>query len=313
MSESKKKSTIAEEDIDDDFLDDALDGFTAPTLVPQSKPAPSSTSFITPKILNPSLHPHLQAPSTAADASEDNVDDKDEGILDEEFSETLAMGMEELMMEMNANPELKQSFEEMFNGLGIDGMNSAARSPSLSSSKPGATGSGSGISAASTSSGGGKSFQDRVAKTMDKLKDSSEQVDSQVAEGSEEALMAEMMKQMEGMSEGGDFQNVLDGMMEQLMSKDILYEPMLDLKNKYPQWLEENKDKISSAEYIRYEKQHGYVKQIVECFERPDFDDKSESRAKDVIELMQGIQDCGQPPADILSELAPGLEMGTGA
>jgi len=44
--------------------------------------------------------------------------------------------------------------------------------------------------------------------------------------------MAEMMKQMEGMAEGGDFQNVLEGMMEQLMSKDILYEPMLDLQQK---------------------------------------------------------------------------------
>jgi len=44
--------------------------------------------------------------------------------------------------------------------------------------------------------------------------------------------MAEMMRQMEGMADGGDFQNVLEGMMEQLMSKDILYEPMLDLKQK---------------------------------------------------------------------------------
>lgn len=44
--------------------------------------------------------------------------------------------------------------------------------------------------------------------------------------------MAEMMKQMENMAEGGDFQNVLEGMMEQLMSRDILYEPMLDLKQK---------------------------------------------------------------------------------
>ncbi|KAF9186643.1 Peroxisome chaperone and import receptor [Haplosporangium sp. Z 767] len=312
MSESTKKSTIVEEDIDDDFLDDALDGFTAPISVPQSKPAASSTSSTTPKPSNSLLHPHLQPPSTAAGASEDNIIDEDVGILDEEFSKTLALGMEELMMEMNANPELKQSFEEMLIGLDIDGKNSAAGSPSLSSSKPGATRSGPGVSAASTSSGGAKSFQDRVAKTMDKLKDSSEQVDSQVAENSEEALMAEMMKQMEGMSEGGDFQNVLDGMMEQLMSKDILYEPMLDLKNKYPQWLEENKDKISSVEYIRYEKQYGYVKQVVECFEQPDFDDKDKSQSKNVIELMQGIQDCGQPPAGILSELAPGLEIGPG-
>lgn len=47
--------------------------------------------------------------------------------------------------------------------------------------------------------------------------------------------MAEMMRQMESMAEGGDFQNVLEGMMEQLMSRDILYEPMLDLKQKVNQ------------------------------------------------------------------------------
>lgn len=136
--------------------------------------------------------------------------------------------------------------------------------------------------------------------------------------------MAEMMKQMEGMAEGGDFQNVLEGMMEQLMSKDILYEPMLDLQNKvpvlsfffsfmpmlnegrsvvgyinltcsvfmcvqYPQWLKDNKDKISAEEYARYEKQYGYVKEIVEFFDRPDFDDKSDTQAKSVIDLMQGV------------------------
>ncbi|OAQ36656.1 Pex19 protein [Linnemannia elongata AG-77] len=211
------------------------------------------------------------------------------GGLDAEFSKQLASGMEELMKEMNGNAELQKSFEEMFKGLDVNGKSTAAPAPKAA---------------------GAASFQDRIAKTMDKLKDSSEQVDAQVAEDSEEALMAEMMKQMEGMAEGGDFQNVLEGMMEQLMSKDILYEPMLDLQNKYPQWLKDNKDKISAEEYARYEKQYGYVKEIVEFFDRPDFDDKSDTQAKSVIDLMQGMQDCGQPPADILDELAPGLEMG---
>ncbi|KAG0334125.1 hypothetical protein BG004_000544, partial [Podila humilis] len=133
---------------------------------------------------------------------------------------------------------------------------------------------------------------------------------AQVAQDSEEALMAEMMKQMEGLTEGGNFQNVLEGMMEQLMSKDILYEPMLDLQQKYPQWLQDNKGKISESEYARYEKQYGYVKDIVAFFDKPGFDEKSNAQSKSVIELMQNMQDCGQPPADILDELAPGLEMG---
>lgn len=41
--------------------------------------------------------------------------------------------------------------------------------------------------------------------------------------------MAEMMKQMESLAENGEFENVLEGMMQQLMSKELLYEPMKDL------------------------------------------------------------------------------------
>jgi peroxin-19 len=44
--------------------------------------------------------------------------------------------------------------------------------------------------------------------------------------------MAEMMKQMEGMVDSAEFNTALEGMMEQLMSKDILYEPMKDLVDK---------------------------------------------------------------------------------
>ncbi|KAG0042391.1 Peroxisome chaperone and import receptor [Gryganskiella cystojenkinii] len=299
MPEIKKNPAVVEDDLDDDFLDGALDGFTAakpatPVLPTSTQKAAaegtaSASSSTSPKATRTPesllLHPE-----------ENEDDDLDAGGLDAEFSKQLASGMEELMKEMSGNSELQKSFEEMFKGLDVNGKAPVAATASA---------------AAPASKAGSASFQDRIAKTMDKLKDSSDQVDAQVAEESEEALMAEMMKQMEGMAEGGDFQNVLEGMMEQLMSKDILYEPMLDLQQKYPQWLKDNKDKISESEYARYEKQYGYVKEIVEFFDRPDFDDKSDSQAKSVIDLMQGMQDCGQPPADILDELAPGLEMGT--
>jgi len=47
--------------------------------------------------------------------------------------------------------------------------------------------------------------------------------------------MAEMMKQMESMVDSAEFNTALEGMMEQLMSKDILYEPMKDLADKVRQ------------------------------------------------------------------------------
>ncbi|KAG0215122.1 Peroxisome chaperone and import receptor [Mortierella sp. GBA30] len=296
-----KKTTVVEDDLDDDFLDGALDGFTTAKPVTPVKPTTTQKAEGTAaaSVASSSTSPKAtRTPESLLLHPEDLEEDDDAGLdggLDAEFSRQLASGMEELMKEMNGNSELQKSFEEMFKGLDVNGK------------APAATATATGSSSASKAGG---SFQDRIAKTMDKLKDSSEQVEAQVAEDSEEALMAEMMKQMEGMAEGGDFQNVLEGMMEQLMSKDILYEPMLDLQQKYPQWLKDNKDKIPAEEYARYEKQYGYVKQIVEFFNRPDFDDKSDSQAKSVIDLMQGMQDCGQPPADILDELAPGLEMG---
>ncbi|KAF9129254.1 Peroxisome chaperone and import receptor [Mortierella sp. 14UC] len=291
MPEVKKNpATVVEDDLDDDFLDGALDGFTS------AKPAAPVKPTATQKADSAAASTTSSKPAKTPESlllNPEDLEDNDEaamGGLDAEFSQQLASGMEELMKEMNGNAELQKSFEEMFKGLDVNGKSTAT--------------------AAAPKAAGAASFQDRIAKTMDKLKDSSDQVDAQVAEDSEEALMAEMMKQMEGMAEGGDFQNVLEGMMEQLMSKDILYEPMLDLQKKYPQWLKDNKDKVPAEEYARYEKQYGYVKEIVEFFDRPDFDDKSDTQAKSVIDLMQGMQDCGQPPSDILDELAPGLEMG---
>ena len=55
-----------------------------------------------------------------------------------------------------------------------------------------------------------------------------------------DAFLAEMLKQLDsaggGDGAGGEagMANLLEGMMEQLMSKDILYEPMKDLQEKVP-------------------------------------------------------------------------------
>ncbi|KAG0240649.1 Pex19 protein family-domain-containing protein [Mortierella sp. GBAus27b] len=298
------KKTVVEEDLDDDFLDDALDGFTSARPTQPVKPATTQKAGVAPAASGSSSSTSQKPEKTPESLllQPEDLEDDDEALagMDAEFTNQLASGMEELMKEMNNNPELQKSFEEMFKGLDVNGKSPATEKPAAAAA----------AGASSAKAGGAGNFQDRIARTMDKLKDSSEQVDAQVAEESEEALMAEMMRQMENMAEGGDFQNVLEGMMEQLMSRDILYEPMLDLKKKYPQWLTNNKDKIPAEEYARYEKQYEYVKQIVEFFERPDFDEKSDAQAKSVIELMQGMQDCGQPPADILEELAPGMELG---
>jgi hypothetical protein len=45
---------------------------------------------------------------------------------------------------------------------------------------------------------------------------------------------------------------VIDGMMEQLLCKDLMYEPMKQVATKFPQWLEEKRSSLSIEEYSMY-------------------------------------------------------------
>lgn len=122
--------------------------------------------------------------------------------------------------------------------------------------------------------------------------------------------MAELMKQMESLADNGEFEGVLEGMMSQLMSKELLYEPMKDLADKYPAWLEKNKTTTDKAEYEKYKQQHAICTQIVNKYEAADFDEKNEEQAKEIMDLMTKMQDLGQPPAELLDEMAPGMNFG---
>lgn len=123
--------------------------------------------------------------------------------------------------------------------------------------------------------------------------------------------MREMMRQFESASggggggaggeggEGGDFSKVLEGMMAQLMSKEILYEPLLELDQKYPVWLREN---AGNKDIAKYTKQAGIVREIVAKFEDEGYSDDDEIRKAEVMDLMGQMQDLGSPPQEIMGE-----------
>ena len=48
--------------------------------------------------------------------------------------------------------------------------------------------------------------------------------------------------------------DIVDGMMEQLLSKDLMYEPMKQVADRFPAWLEANKDHLSVEDLERYVK-----------------------------------------------------------
>ncbi|KAI5061548.1 hypothetical protein GOP47_0024053 [Adiantum capillus-veneris] len=46
-------------------------------------------------------------------------------------------------------------------------------------------------------------------------------------------------------------QAIMDTMMQQLLSKEVLHEPMKELYEKYPNWLEVNKSSLSDEDFRR--------------------------------------------------------------
>ncbi|KAH7432440.1 hypothetical protein KP509_07G022700 [Ceratopteris richardii] len=115
-------------------------------------------------------------------------------------------------------------------------------------------------------------------------------------------LVENIIKQFEDLGSSEDMQSVMDAMMQQLLSKEVLHEPMKELCEKYPQWLETNKCKFGDEEFNRYSKQYEYMKELCDVYESTPDDFPR------IVEVMQNIQACGQPPDELAQEVGPGMD-----
>lgn len=56
-------------------------------------------------------------------------------------------------------------------------------------------------------------------------------------------------------TDGSDILSFVQGMMQQLLSKEMIYPSLKELSNEYPAWLEEHKSTLSPSDLQRYTKQ----------------------------------------------------------
>jgi len=70
-------------------------------------------------------------------------------------------------------------------------------------------------------------------------------------EGHGEEMMNAMIGEFEKLGEKDDFGGVVDGMMRQLLSKELMYEPMKQVCDKYPEWLAEKAEALGTEDYER--------------------------------------------------------------
>lgn len=211
------------------------------------------------------------------------------------------------MGELDSNPEMQKEFERMMAELvqagqaptdaeAIEHIGKATEAVNLSGDVPAAAGASTSSSSKKAAPGQQESFQDTVRKTMERMQASGASADAAAASdapSSEEDMMAQLMKELQAGGGGGeeDFNKMLMGMMSQLTNKEILYEPMRELYDKFPAWLEENRGKTDKEDLARYEEQHAMVKQIVERFEMKGYSDDNEDDREYIVERMQKVSD----------------------
>ncbi|MCL7027781.1 hypothetical protein MKW94_019590 [Papaver nudicaule] len=120
--------------------------------------------------------------------------------------------------------------------------------------------------------------------------------------GKEDGMMDEWVKQFEEMAGSQDMESIVETMMQQLLSKEILHEPMKEIGTRYPKWLEDHKSSLSKEDYDRYSHQHDLIKELNQVY------DRDPGNFTKIVDLMQKMQECGQPPSDIVQELAPDFD-----
>ncbi len=103
-------------------------------------------------------------------------------------------------------------------------------------------------------------------------------------QGAEEDLFAD-----------GKFDSLMDNIVSEMISKEILHEPLKDLHSKYPKWLEENS---KHSNYNNYKKQHALLTEIITIFECSSYDEQKE-RGK-VEALVDKLQELGAPPESFI-------------
>ncbi|KPP67107.1 peroxisomal biogenesis factor 19-like [Scleropages formosus] len=115
----------------------------------------------------------------------------------------------------------------------------------------------------------------------------------------------------EGAADDGNILPIMQSIMQNLLSKEVLYPSLKEITGKYPEWLDCNRQSLPPEQYRRYEQQHKIMAEICSHFEkegeRGQGGGDSGSTFEDILDLMQQLQELGQPPKELAGEAPPGM------
>lgn len=313
---------IDENDDDFDDFDDVLEQFKPSRNLPKSA-------------ANNAAAASKQEQKTEQD-SKDNLskdeDENDEDALSTAFASEFAKGMESLMRELAENSGLDldarddtkrdRAMSAAWEAMLVEEMNKMPGTAPASTSTASTTQQTRPMPPPSTSkpepnkpsAAAGDAFQSRIRNAMDKLKSSESDFNSSTTSplpafpGSDDPSLAALLQGLNP-GEGDELTGVLEAMMGQLMSKDVLYEPLKELDEKFPSYLTSH-PALPAEDKERYEKQISCIKRLLSIFENKGYDEENAKTRENITEVMGELQSYGSPPEEIMGPLPPGMAMG---
>ncbi|CAL8326313.1 unnamed protein product [Arctogadus glacialis] len=276
MASGSTESSAGQDAELDELLDSALDDFDK-TSVPSSAP-----------------------PAADASSSPDNGAEKPPLLEDSKFFESLFEGdmadqakdeWEKAMSELaQEEPELLQHFHKLSQAAGKVGTDVASQ----------------------------QEFTSCLKNTLSGLAKNATNLQSSGLAGED------LVKTLEGLGldesgEGGDggggggaddgnILPIMQSIMQNLLSKEVLYPSLKEITGKYPDWLESNKPSLSPEDYRRYEQQAQIMGDICSEFEKEGAEcTDSDGKFEGILDLMQRLQDLGQPPKELAGDAPAGL------
>lgn len=153
---------------------------------------------------------------------------------------------------------------------------------------------------------------DTAASLKETLEQMSKETAGLGAQPSEEELQALFSNLGMPGSQGGqgpgldNLMPMMEGMMQSLLSKDLLYPAMKELAEKFPDYLADNRSSLSEDKYKAYNKQCDLTRKICFKFEEEDKDKDTEvvkkARFQEVMAMMQEMQSLGHPPKELTGD-----------
>ncbi|CAR26549.1 ZYRO0B12408p [Zygosaccharomyces rouxii] len=156
--------------------------------------------------------------------------------------------------------------------------------------------------ASARESGGPTGFKNVVSKTLERLKENGSKVDHNIAqEQDQQDVFTQLLNELTngegapGSSTGEEgVDDAILAILNQMSSKQVLYEPMREMHTEFAKWLDANGSKTNEEDLQKYHRQFELVGRVVQVFERPTYTDDHDRQ--EVTQLLDQLEQLGDTP-----------------